>query len=72
MSEPSQILITCYVIGAAFALYIGIGSYRNGDTRLGARFLLAAFVWPLAGLLAGIRALLYWVPRLWREAFGDA
>src|SRR5690606_41479211 len=31
-------------------------AYRNKDTRIGARFLLASFVWPLAALLAGIRA----------------
>jgi hypothetical protein len=72
MSELSQILITLYVIGVAFYFYIGLGSYRSGDTRIGARLLLASFVWPLAGPLAGIRALFYWVPRLWREAFGDA
>jgi hypothetical protein len=72
MSELSQILITLYVIGVAFYFYIGLGSYRSGDTRIGARLLLAAFVWPLAAPLAGIRALFYWVPRLWREAFEDA
>jgi hypothetical protein len=72
MSELSQALITFYILGVVFAFYIGLGAYRNKDTRIGARFLLASFVWPLAALLAGIRALFYWVPRLWREAFGDA
>jgi hypothetical protein len=72
MSELSQGLITFYILGVVFAFYLGLGAYRNKDTRIGARFLLASFVWPLAALLAGIRALFYWVPRLWREAFGDA
>src|SRR5690606_41299860 len=72
MSELSQGLITFYILGVVFAFYLGLGAYRNKDTRIGARFLLASFVWPLAALSAGIRALFYWVPRLWRGAVGDA
>ena len=64
-------LAALYVIAAAVILYVGIYRYSVGRRRSGARLILGALVFPVALLLAGVRGLMYWIPVLWRDAWGD-
>jgi hypothetical protein len=69
-------LIPAYVWLALTVLTLGIAFYAgyevgplNGSRKAGARLILAAPVWPLALVLVVVKVLLYWVPRIWREAW---
>lgn len=75
MTELLENLIG-YLLVAGFVLTLGITFYAgyevgplNGSRKAGARLILAAPVWPLALALVLVKALLYWVPRIWREAW---
>lgn len=69
-------LIPAYIwLGISF-LTLGIMFFAgyevgplNGSRKAGARLILAAPVWPLALGLVLVKTLLYWVPRIWREAW---
>lgn len=69
-------LLIAYTYLAILVFIIGVVFYMvatlNGLTlsrRAGARLILAAPVWPLAVVLVAVKALLYWVPRIWKEAW---
>lgn len=69
-------LLTAYLYLAVVVFALGVMFYvgyevgpLNGSRKAGARLILAAPVWPLALALVLVKALLYWVPRIWREAW---
>jgi hypothetical protein len=69
-------LIHGFLIVAALIATLGILFYAgyevgplNASRKAGARLILAAPVWPLAVVLLAVKALLYWVPRIWKEAW---
>lgn len=69
-------LLTAYLYLAIAVFALGVMFYAgyevgplNGSRKAGARLILAAPVWPLALALVLVKALLYWVPRIWREAW---
>lgn len=64
----TYLAILVFIIGVVFYM----GATLNGLTlsrRAGARLILAAPVWPLAVVLVAVKALLYWVPRIWKDAW---
>lgn len=72
----TETLLGIYVWMAVTILFLGIMFFAgyevgplNGSRKAGARLILAAPVWPLALTLVLVKALLYWVPRIWREAW---
>lgn len=69
-------LLFTYIYLAVLVFIVGVtfymGASLNGLTlskRAGARLILAAPVWPLAVVLVAVKVLLYWVPRIWKEAW---
>lgn len=69
-------LLAAYLWIAVAALSLGILFFNHyevgpliGSRKAGARLILASPVWPLALVLVVVKALLYWVPRIWREAW---
>jgi hypothetical protein len=83
MTETVQILLGPYASVALFLLFVGVlffsdhyapherdrDSFYARRNRTGARLILAAPVWPLALVLVAVKALLYWAPRVWKEAW---
>lgn len=83
MNETVQVLLTIYGVVAGILLGLGMlyfaDNYTSSQrspasttaqrTRIGARLMTLAPVWPLVVPLVVVKALLYWVPIIWKEAW---
>ncbi len=60
--------VALVALGVLFFNHYQIGPL-SGTRKAGARLILAAPVWPLALALVLVKTIIFWVPRIWREAW---